>query len=125
MRSLKWSACIAVAFVCMAVAPAHAHHGWAGQGSEQIEISGTVHKPVSLSGPHATMQVMVEDQVWDVTLAPAARTENAGLTSATLKAGDKVTVRGNRNSDPKRFEIKTVRVSSGDRNYDVYPDRIR
>jgi hypothetical protein len=39
--------------------------------------------------------------------------------------GDTVTVRGNRNSDPKRFEMKTVRVSSGNRNFDVYPDRIK
>ena len=105
--------------------PVLAHHGWAGQGSEQVEISGKVHAPVRLAGPHATMQVMVDDQVWDVTLAPAARTQSAGLAAGTFKVGDPVTVRGNRNNDPKRFEIKTVRVSGNGRNYDVYPDRIR
>jgi hypothetical protein len=108
-----------------AALPALAHHGWAGQDDKQIEVSGTVHKAVSLAGPHATMQIMAQGQVWDVTLAGAAPTERAGLTPQALPVGTPVTVRGNRNSDPKRFEIKTVRVSSGGRNYDVYPDRIK
>jgi hypothetical protein len=108
----------------LAALPAQAHHGWAGQGSEQIEVSGKVHKPVDVSGPHATMQIISNGQVWDITLAPASRTVSAGLTPNSLAVGDTVTVRGNRNSDPNRFEIKTVRVTSGGRNYDVYPDRI-
>lgn len=105
--------------------PAIAHHGWAGQGDGQIKVSGTVHKVVDLSGPHATMQIMSDGQVWDVTLAGAAPTRRAGLTPATLAVGTPVTVQGNRNSDPKRYEIKTVRVTASGRNYDVYPDRIK
>ena len=105
--------------------PALSHHGWAGQSDTQIEVTGKVQKPVSLAGPHATMQIVSGGQAWDVTLAPPARTENAGLTAKTFAVGDEVTVRGNRNSDPKRFEIKTVRVTSGGKNYDVYPDRIK
>jgi len=112
--------------ISLASAPVLAHHGWAGQEEQQTEISGKVHKPVDLSGPHATMQIITEKgQVWDITLAPASRTESAGLTSKTFAVGDAVSVRGNRSSDPKRFEMKTVRVSSGGRNYDVYPDRIK
>jgi len=109
----------------LAALPAAAHHGWSGQSDSQIEVSGKVQKPVSLSGPHATMQIVSDGQVWDVTLAPPARTEGAGLTPKTFAVGDAVTVRGNRNSDPKKFEIKTVRVTSGGKNYDVYPDRIK
>jgi len=110
----------------IAAAPALAHHGWAGQQDEQSEVSGKVTKPVNLSGPHATMQIVTDaGQVWDITLAPSSRTESAGLTAKTLAVGDPVTVRGNRSSDPKRFEMKTVRVTSSGRNYDVYPDRIR
>lgn len=112
--------------IALAAAPVLAHHGWAGQEEQQTEISGKVHKPVDLSGPHGTMQIITDKgQVWDITLAPASRTEKAGLTSKTFAVGDAVTVRGNRNSDPKRFEMKTVRVSSGGKNYDVYPDRIK
>jgi Family of unknown function (DUF6152) len=116
----------ALLILSFAAVPALAHHGWAGQQDEQSEVSGKVTKPVNLSGPHATMQIITDaGQVWDITLAPSSRTEIAGLTSKTLAVGDVVTVRGNRSSDPKRFEMKTVRVSSGGRNYDVYPDRIK
>lgn len=122
----KFASMLVAAVTCgFAAAPAMAHHGWAGQASGQIEVTGKVHAPVRLAGPHATMQLMVDGKVWDVTLAPAARTRGAGLEPETFKVGDEVTVRGNRNSNPQRLEIKTVRVSAGGRNYDVYPDRIR
>jgi Family of unknown function (DUF6152) len=104
---------------------AQAHHGWSGQSSAQTTVSGTVHKAVDLNGPHAAMQIMSGGQVWNITLAPSARTERAGLKPDTLKVGDPVTVVGNRSNDPKRFEMKTVRVTSGNKHYDVYPDRIK
>jgi hypothetical protein len=116
---------IALLGALFATLPAVAHHGWSGQSSEQTEISGKVHKAVSLSGPHATMQIISGGQVWDVTLSPPARTESAGLKEKTLAVGDAVTVRGHRNTDPKRFEIKTVRVTAAGRNYDVDPARIK
>jgi hypothetical protein len=104
---------------------AWAHHGWSGQETTQSQISGTVKTPVSLSGPHATMQIVDDKgQLWDVTLAPPARTKRAGLTEDALPVGAKVTIVGNRNSDPKRFEMKTVRVTYDGKNFDVYPDRI-
>jgi hypothetical protein len=123
-RQLSFLSAAAFGALCIAV-PTLAHHGWAGQADSLIDVSGKVHKAVSLAGPHATMQIISNNQVWEVTLAPPARTESAGLTPAALKVGDSVTVRGNRNSDPKRFEIKTVRVSSAGKNFDVYPDRIK
>ena len=124
-RSTLSGSAAALLFVSFAAAPALAHHGWSGQSDTQIEVSGKVLKPVSLAGPHATMQINADGQVWDVTLAPPARTESAGLTPKALAVGDAVTVRGNRSNDPKRFEIKTVRVTSAGKNYDIYPDRIR
>lgn len=125
MHARFLSSIAAVLLAQFAAAPALAHHGWGGQGEKQIEVSGKVLRPVRLAGPHASMQIIADGQVWDVTLAPAARTEGAGLTPKSLAVGDPVTVRGNRNNDPKRFEIKTVRVTSAGRNYDVYPDRIK
>ena len=113
---------VGVSFLSLPVA---AHHGWSGQSDTQSRVTGKVQKPVNLDGPHATLQIVAEGQVWDVTLAPAARTQGAGLTPSTLKVGDEVTILGNRNSDPKRFEMKTVRVTAGGKNYDVYPDRIK
>lgn len=105
-------------------APALAHHGWGGQQTDKTEISGTLKTDVSLSGPHATMQITDDKgQVWDVTLAPPPRTQNAGLLPGVIPVGAKVKIVGNRNSDLKKFEIKTVRVIYDGKNYDVYPDR--
>jgi hypothetical protein len=104
---------------------ASAHHGWAGQQQDQSEITGKLKTDVDLSGPHGSMQIVDDKgQTWDVTLAPASRTQNAGLKPGVIPMGATVTIRGNRNSDPKRFEMKTVRVTYDGKNYDVYPDRI-
>ena len=103
-----------------------AHHGWGGQSQDQTNLSGTLHKAVDLDGPHATMQLMDADgQVWDVTLGPPSRTRRSGLADAHIPLGAPITIRGQRNLDMSRFEMKTVRVSHDGTNYDVYPDRIK
>ena len=104
---------------------ANAHHGWAGQGNQQFQLSGTLHSAVSFGGPHATMQVE-DDQgrVWDITLAPPSRTARAGLDEDTIPLGAAVTVSGHRNSSSNRLEIKTERVTWNGTNYDVYPNRL-
>ncbi|HZF29943.1 MAG TPA: DUF6152 family protein [Gammaproteobacteria bacterium] len=108
-----------------AAAPALAHHGWAGQGTEPFTVKGTVAKALSLNGPHATMQVKdATGQVWDLTLAPPARTANAGLKEDTIPVGAEVTILGKRNLDPKKFELKTERVTWNGKNFDIYPDRL-
>ena len=103
--------------------PAVAHHGWDGNSKDQIELTGTVETSVSLAGPHATMRILVAGQLWDVTLAPPARTERAGLKDGVIPVGATVTVSGHRSSDTKRFEIKTERVTYNGKTYAVYPDR--
>jgi len=103
--------------------PATAHHGWAGNAAEEFELSGTVESGVSLAGPHATMKVRSQGQVWEITLAPPARTQNAGLKEGVIPVGAQVKVHGHRNMDPKRFEIKTERVTWNGKTFNVYPDR--
>jgi hypothetical protein len=116
--------CAAFALVVLAAAaPALAHHGWAGNEEKDSELTGTVEQPVSLTGPHATMKVRVEGQLWDITLAPPPRTEAAGLKADTIPRGASVTLHGHRNRDPKRFEMKTERVTYNGKVYNVYPDR--
>jgi uncharacterized protein DUF6152 len=109
----------------LAATTASAHHGWAGQGTEPFELKGTVQTAVSLAGPHATMQIKDSSgQVWDLTLAPPPRTERAGLVQGVIPVGADVTIVGKRSLDPKRFEVKTERVTWNGKNYDVYPDRL-
>lgn len=109
--------------LCLSILPVSAHHGWGGYLDEDFQISGTVESPVSLAGPHATMKIRVDNQVWDITLSPPARTERAGLKEGVIPVGAKVTVFGHRHRDPKRFEIKTERVNWNGRLFNVYPDR--
>ena len=122
---IRWLVGLTAAALGLLGVQASAHHGWAGQQQEQSEITGKLKTDVDLAGPHGTMQIVDDKgQVWDVTLAPPARTQNAGLKPGVIPIGATVTIRGNRNSDPKRFEMKTVRVTYAGKNYDVYPDRI-
>jgi|SRR5262245_6388182 len=114
---------LAAIAVVLSASAATAHHGWAGNSEAEFEITGTVEKAVSLAGPHATMQIRSEGKVWDLTLAPPARTERAGLTEKVIPVGATVTVHGHRSSDPKKFEIKTERVTYNGKTFDVYPDR--
>ena len=107
----------------LSILPASAHHGWGGYLDEDFQLTGTVESPVSLAGPHATMKIRAENQVWDITLSPPARTERAGLKEGVIPGGAKVTVFGHRHRDPKRFEVKTERVTWNGRLFNVYPDR--
>lgn len=109
--------------LALSLIPAMAHHGWAGQGEEEFEITGTVEKGLSLAGPHATMKLRADGKVWDLTLAPPARTKNAGLEEDTLPVGAKIVVHGHRNKDKDRYEIKTERVTWNGKLFNVYPDR--
>lgn len=117
--------CAAILGLSFVATNALAHHGWAGQGTEDFTLKGKVSKPLSLSGPHATMQITDEKgQVWDLTLAPPTRTEASGLKEGAIPMGADVTILGKRNLDPKKFEVKTERVTYNGKNYDVYPDRV-
>ncbi len=113
---------VAVA-VAMLVAPLAAHHGWGGQSDKEFEITGVVSTPLSLAGPHGTMKIRVGNDVWDLTLAPPNRTSAAGLKEGVIPVGATVTAHGHRSQDPKRFEVKTERVTWNKRVFNVYPDR--
>lgn len=103
--------------------PAWAHHGWAGNSDEEFELTGTVETGVSLAGPHATMKIKADGKVWDLTLAPPAATDRAGLKEGIIPVGATVTIHGHRNRDAKRLEVKTERVIWNGRTFNVYPDR--
>ena len=114
---------LAMAALSLSAVPVFAHHGWGGNQDAEFDLMGTVVTGVSLAGPHATMKVRSEGQVWDITLAPPARTEKAGLKEGIIPVGAPVTIHGHRNKDAKRFEVKTERVTWNGRTFDVYPDR--
>jgi hypothetical protein len=102
--------------------PAFAHHGWGGNSEQESEMTGTVEVPVSLAGPHATMKVRVNGQVWDITMAPPNRTQAAGLREGIIPVGATVTLVGHKNKTPNRFEMKTERVTWNGKVFNVYAD---
>jgi hypothetical protein len=112
-----------LAAVSLSSVPASAHHGWGGYQDTTTDITGTVDSPVSMAGPHATMKIKVDGQLWDVVLAPPARAAQAGLKDGMIPVGEKVTVHGNRHRDPKKFEIKTSKLTWNGKVFAVYPDR--
>jgi len=122
-RNFLWFA--AFAFLFSTLTPIlRAHHGWGGNEDKDSELTGTVQQGVSLSGPHATMKLKTADgRLWDLTLAPPYRTEQAGLKEGIIPVGATVTVHGHRNKDAKKFEMKTERVMWNGKTFNVYPDR--
>jgi hypothetical protein len=100
-----------------------AHHGWGGYSDDEFELTGVVESPVSVAGPHATMKVRADGQVWDVVMAPPFRTEQAGLKEGMIPVGSTVMLHGHRHRDPKRFEIKTERLTWEGKLFNLYPDR--
>lgn len=118
MKRLAFAAALS-----LAAAPAFAHHGWGGQEEQVTALTGTVVQGVSMAGPHATMKIKVGADVWDLTLAPPARAERAGLKEGLIPVGATVTVKGNRNLDHSRHEMKTIFIKQGSAEYHVYPDR--
>ena|SRR5258708_7895038 len=114
---------LCVLTVSLLALPASAHHGWAGNLDEEFDLTGTVEQGVSLVGPHATMKLRADGKVWDLTLAPPARTERAGLKEGIIPVGATVTIHGHRNRDANRLEVKTERVTWNGRTFNVYPDR--
>ena len=121
-RSLLGAGALIIALVAFTL-PLGAHHGWGGYNNTQFELTGTVETAVSLAGPHATMQIKADGQVWDVVLAPSARTARAGLKEGIIPLGAQVTASGHRHRDPNKFEVKTERLTWNGRTFNVYPDR--
>lgn len=104
---------------------AAAHHGWSWAEADQIELRGTI-KQISMGGPHPTLDVAtVNDGVWRVELGNPRQTERAGFVEGVAKPGDQVTALGNRSQDRTEKRMKAVRITVGEKRYDIYPERIQ
>ncbi|SCB60795.1 hypothetical protein GA0061105_11334 [Rhizobium aethiopicum] len=104
---------------------AAAHHGWSWAEADQIELRGSIEK-ISMGGPHPTLDVATaDDGIWRVELGNPRQTERSGFVEGVAKPGDQVIALGNRSQDPKEKRMKAVRITIGEKRYDIYPDRIR
>jgi hypothetical protein len=114
---------IAAGAIFLLAAPALAHHGWAWTEDEPFELTGTI-EDIYIGNPHVTLKVRAADGVWDVDLAPLARSVRAGFDENAAKIGDEVTCVGFRARDHNERHMKAARVIVGGQTYDVYPDRV-
>jgi hypothetical protein len=104
---------------------AAAHHGWSWAEADQIELRGTIQQ-ISMGGPHPTLDVAtVDDGVWRIELGNPRQTERAGFVEGVAKPGDQVTALGNRSQDRTEKRMKAVRITVGEKRYDIYPERIQ
>lgn len=104
---------------------AAAHHGWSWAEADQIELRGTIQQ-ISMGGPHPTLDVAtVDDGVWRVELGNPRQTERAGFVEGVAKPGDQVVALGNRSQDRTEKRLKAVRITIGEKRYDIYPERIQ
>lgn len=101
-----------------------AHHGWAWAEDEQSTLTGKI-QSVSMAAPHPTVQVTdAAGAAWQVDLGNPSQTERSGFTAESAKAGDAITVLGNRNRDRARNHMKAVRITVAGRNFVLYPERL-
>ncbi len=104
---------------------ATAHHGWSWAEADQIELRGTIQQ-ISMGGPHPTLDVAtVDDGVWRVELGNPRQTEHAGFVEGVAKPSDQVIALGNRSQDRTEKRLKAVRITIGEKRYDIYPERIQ
>ena len=99
----------------LALAPAHAHHSWAGvyNTDERITVRGVVTEFL-LRSPHLALLIDVRNDAgaiekWTVEWGSPRRLREAGYDETVLRPGDEVTVTGQPAWTPGR---KSVRMRS-------------
>ena len=122
-RATSRGICATLVALVLSALPLAAHHGWSNYGTEEFSLTGAVDTTVSYAGPHATMKIRADGQVWNIVMSAGNRVAAAGLKEGMIPVGSQVTVEGHRHRDAKVFEVKTERVKWNGRLFNVYPDR--
>nr|CAD6422117.1 hypothetical protein REQ54_02318 [Rhizobium sp. Q54] len=107
-----------------AATTATAHHGWSWAEADQIELTGTI-RSISFAPPHPTLEVEAEDGLWRVELGNPNQTQRSGFVEGEAEVGDTIRALGNRSMDADEKRMKAIRITVGDKTYDIYPDRIQ
>ena len=111
--------------ITLAATPAAllAHHGWSAYDDTRTLTVKAPLASVSWGNPHGAAKVQWQKRSWDVVLAPPTRTSASGLKEGIIPLGATVTAHGHRHLTPTKYEVKTERLTWGNRVFNVYPDR--
>ena len=99
-----------------------AHHGWSWAEAGMIELTGTI-TSITIAPPHPIIEVDAEGEIWTVELGNPTLTERSGFVEGAAEVGQEIVALGNRDADGSP-RMKAVRITIGDKVYDIYPDRI-
>ena len=99
---------IFILFLLVATA-ANAHHGWGFYG-DIVEIEFTVAE-LKLGNPHdRVVATDVENNRWNLLLAPPARNRRFGFDESTLQVGDLIQVTGAKHSSKLEIKVHCINV---------------
>ena len=110
---------LASAVVVLAAATAAlAHHGWSSYDAVRVMKPTTQVLESSWGSPHGSLVIAINDQNWDVVLAPVSRMEARGLARADIAVGQTVTVEGYPRRDGTR-EMRVERITAGGKTVEL------
>jgi hypothetical protein len=118
MRTL-YRAAVAATALTFGTTAAFAHHGWAWTSAETFILSGEI-VSIYLGNPHAHLQVQTAEGLWEIDLAPPARTLQAGFVEGVAAIGDSVILIGQRAIALNQLAMKAKRVTVNGMSYNVY-----
>lgn len=116
LRSGLGAAAAAVALG--AATAALAHHGWSSYDAERTMRPTAEVLESSWGSPHGSIVVAIDNQNWDVVLAPVSRMQARGLARADIAVGQTVTVTGYPRRDGTR-EMRAERITAGGKTVEL------
>jgi hypothetical protein len=111
-------AAAAAAVVLGAATAALAHHGWSSYDAEKTMRPTAEVLESSWGSPHGSVVIAINNQNWDVVLAPVSRMEARGLARADIAVGRTVTVVGYPKRDGTR-EMRAERITAGGKTVEL------
>ncbi|MFN4295980.1 MAG: DUF6152 family protein [Brevundimonas sp.] len=102
----------ALAGAALIATAAAAHHGWSSYDAERAMTPTAEVVESHWGSPHGSIVIVVDEQRWDVVLAPVSRMQTRGLDRADIAVGQTVTVEGYPRRDGTR-ELRAERITAG------------
>jgi hypothetical protein len=110
---------VAAAAVVLATATAAlAHHGWSSYDAKRPMRPTAEVLESSWGSPHGSIVIAIDNQNWDVVLAPVSRMEARGLVRSDIAVGRTVTVTAYPKRDGTR-EMRAERITAGGKTVEL------
>lgn len=110
---------VASAVVVLAAATAAlAHHGWSSYNAERVMKPTAEVLESRWGSPHGSIVIAINDQNWDVVLAPVSRMQARGLAREDIAVGRTVTVEGYPRHDGT-LEMRVERITAGGKTVEL------